>query len=333
MTNKNNITSLDLFRGVAGYGVAISHFYYYLFNSEKFQFYSIFFVEFFFVLSGFVLYPQLKKVYDDNQNLKIFYLRRWLRTIPIFIVALLCYSIIFSKFDSDTLKYLFFIQKIKQDFLSLDYFSVAWSLSIEEFFYFLFPLMLIYFNRINFLKILLIFISLVYLLKILYLYQGQDEEFYRTGTFLRLDSIAFGVLARIYFEKIKNIYFNVFFLVIIMIILDSYLSDLKNLTSIELFIFVFLSQVFSINSIIIFIKGDKFLDHFKLKSFFSLLAKQTYSIYLFHFSIIYLISMNPSFLKIKFLIIIYICILFILSSFCYYLFEKKIVENRPQYKV
>ena len=62
MTNKNNnITSLDLFRGVAGYGVAISHFYYYLFNSEKFQFYSIFFVEFFFVLSGFVLYPQLKK--------------------------------------------------------------------------------------------------------------------------------------------------------------------------------------------------------------------------------------------------------------------------------
>ncbi len=193
--------------------------------------------------------------------------------------------------------------------------------------------MLIYFNKINFLKILFIFISLIYLFKILYLFQGQDEEFYRTGTFLRLDSIAFGVLARIYLEKIKNIYFNFICLVVIMMILDNYLSDLKNLTSIELFFFVFLSQVFSINSIIIFIRGNKFLESFKLKSFFSLLAKQTYSIYLFHFIIIYLISMNPSFIKIKFLVIIYIFILFILSSFCYYFFEKKIVENRPQYKV
>ena len=62
INNPKNISSLDLFRRIAGYGVGICHFYYYLYDLNNFQFYSIFFVEFFFVLSGFVLYPQLLKV-------------------------------------------------------------------------------------------------------------------------------------------------------------------------------------------------------------------------------------------------------------------------------
>ena len=80
--NSKNISSLDLVRGIAGSGVAICHFYYYLYNLDNFQFYSIFFVEFFFILSGFVLFPQLKRVYNNTKNIKIFYLRRWFRTIP-----------------------------------------------------------------------------------------------------------------------------------------------------------------------------------------------------------------------------------------------------------
>ena len=127
---ENNITSLDLFRGIAGYGVAICHFYYYLLNINDFQFYSFFFVEFFFILSGFVLYPQLLKVYKDTRNTKIFYLRRLFRTIPPYFLALILYSILFSKFDKDTLKYLFFIQNISENFINFDYFYVAWSLSI-----------------------------------------------------------------------------------------------------------------------------------------------------------------------------------------------------------
>ena len=106
--DSTKINSLNLFRGVAGYGVAVSHFYYYLFYINFFQFLSIFFVEFFFVLSGFVLYPQLLRVYENSKNLKIFYFRRWLRTIPAYCLALLTYSIFFLKFDLDTLKYLFF---------------------------------------------------------------------------------------------------------------------------------------------------------------------------------------------------------------------------------
>ena len=85
------------------------------------------------------------KIYQADY-IKIFYIRRWIRTLPIFFIALISFSIIFHKFDYDTLKYLFFIQKIYPDFLTSDYMAIAWSLSIEEWFYLLFPIFLVYFN-------------------------------------------------------------------------------------------------------------------------------------------------------------------------------------------
>ena len=183
--NTSNISSLDLFRGIAGYGVAICHFYYYLYNFDNFEFYSIFFVELFFVLSGFVLFPQLLRVYNNTRNIKIFYFRRWYRTIPPYLVALVLFSILFSKFDIDTLKYLFFIQNITDNFVDLDYFYVAWSLSIEEFFYFIFPIFLVVFNKRKFIHIVILFILIIYVIKIVYLFLNVDGQFYRIGTFLR----------------------------------------------------------------------------------------------------------------------------------------------------
>ena len=331
--SSKNITTLDLFRGIAGYGVAICHFYYYLYDLDNFQFYSIFFVEFFFVLSGFVLFPQLQKVYNNKKNIKIFYFRRWLRTIPPYVVALICYSMLFSKFDSDTLKYLFFVQKISPNFLELDYFSIAWSLSVEEFFYFIFPIFLIVFNKKKFIHILILFISLIYAVKIVCLFANVDHEFYRIGTFLRLDAIAFGVITRIYFQKIKNNLVNIFSAILIVFIMNYFLYNLRNLTVIELFLFVALVQLFSINMIIIFVNFNKVIANKFLVNFFSLLSKQTYSVYLFHFVIIHLISQNIFLLEQKLIFLLYIISLFIFSSICYYVFEKGIVENRPTYKL
>ena len=329
---ENNITSLDLFRGIAGYGVAICHFYYYLLNINDFQFYSFFFVEFFFILSGFVLYPQLLKVYKDTRNTKIFYLRRLFRTIPPYLLALILYSILFSKFDKDTLKYLFFVQNISENFINFDYFYVAWSLSIEEFFYLLFPVFLVVFNKKKFTHIIFFFISIIYFIKIIYLIQDFDSEFYRVGTFLRLDSIAFGILTRIYYKKIKNNFINIASLVFISLLIFLFAQDEKNLSSIELFLFILGIQFFSINAILLFINLDKFLSHKILKSFFSLLSKQTYSVYLFHFIILYLMSLNEKLLSANFTIYIYLIILFLFSSLFYYAFEKNIIKNRPNYK-
>ena len=329
----NNISSLDLFRGIAAYGVAICHFYYYLYKLENFQFYSIFFVEFFFVLSGFVLTPQLQRIYNNTKDTKIFYFRRWLRTIPPYLIALACYSIVFSKFDIDTLKYLLFIQNTFNNFVDFDYFYIAWSLAIEEFFYLIFPIFLIVFNKNKFIHIVILFILIIYGIKFAYLLlNNADGEFYRIGTFLRLDSIAFGILTRIYFNKIKNSLINMLSIILVVFSLYYFSQDYKNLTTVKLFLFVLLIQYFSVNMIIIFVNFNKLIANTFLIGFFSILSKQTYSVYLFHFLIIYLISLNSFLLNNEFIFIFYLIFLFLFSSFFYYIFEKNIMENRPAYK-
>ena len=331
--HSNKINSLNLFRAIAGYGVAISHFYYYLFNINFFQFASIFFVEFFFVLSGFVLYPQLLKVYNNKKNLKVFYLRRWMRTLPPYLLALLTYSIFYLKFDFDTIKYLFFSQNLIENFINFDYFTIAWSLSVEEFFYLIFPLFLVYFYKIKFIKILTIFISLVYLLKVIKLFIiGGNEEFYRIGTFLRLDAIAFGVVARIYLKEILNFKVNIFFILLISFFMYMFYINLKELNELFNFLFIFLIQIYSVSMLLIFINLEKYINFKFLINFFSLLSNQTYSVYLFHFVLILIFKKYLNLIGINLILLKYLFVLFVFSSSFYYFFEKDINNKRPEYK-
>ena len=157
MQNKN-LWGLDLLRGIAGYGVAITHYLYFVQEKTNFEYYSFIFVEIFFVLSGFVLSNQLLKIKKDKENIKIFYLRRWLRTIPLYLVALIFYTAISNNFNLDFFKFLFFIQKAIPNFVDDNYFMVAWSLSIEEFFYLIFPIYLILFSNIKASKLAFYFV-------------------------------------------------------------------------------------------------------------------------------------------------------------------------------
>src|SRR5262249_21127344 len=85
------IASLDLVRGAAAFCVAIPH--YFVLNSTDWptaEAVSVLSVEVFFILSGFVLAPQIMFCSRDGRlvNLLIFLVRRWMRTILPFLVAL-----------------------------------------------------------------------------------------------------------------------------------------------------------------------------------------------------------------------------------------------------
>ena len=325
------IESLDLFRGIAGYGVAICHFYSYIYQSTAIEYFSFLFVDLFFVLSGFVLYPQLKKVYINRKNIKIFYIRRWIRTLPIFFIALISFSIIFHKFDSDTLKYLFFIQKVFPNFLLSDYMIVAWSLSVEEWFYLIFPIFLILFNRINIIKIFIFFLILIYVLKFISLINFSDANFYRTGTFLRLDAILFGALVAHYYEIIKKMkYTNIILFSLLFVYFYFQNFFLQNIGSVQ-FIYVILLQLISIFSIIFFINQNEIISHKYLNKIFQLLANQTYSVYLFHFIFIYFIKVY-NLDQINLIFIYYMVSLFFTSTLIFYFFEKNLLDLRPNYK-
>ena len=116
---------------------------------------------------------------------------------------------------------------------------------------------------------------------------------------------------------------------VLMIYFEKNLINLKNF---ELFIFVLMIQILSANLLIIFINLDKFITVNFIKRVFSLLSKQTYSIYLFHFAAIYFIEINNLHLGNQLIFIFYLVFLFVFSSLFYYFLEKVIIENRPNYK-
>jgi len=107
-------------------------------------------VELFFVLSGFLIGGILIKTIQTTPQLTIstlgnFWIRRWLRTLPNYYLILgLNILVVFSgvineDFTQFNWKFFLFLQNFSEPFYG--FFWESWSLSIEEWFYLLFPLL------------------------------------------------------------------------------------------------------------------------------------------------------------------------------------------------
>ena len=134
--------SLDFLRGAAAFAVAVPH---YLTANAPFsptvEAVAVASVEVFFVLSGFVLAPQIVDwvVGRPWRNLGVFLARRWMRTIPPYVAALVVVALMTGNlFTADTLRYLFYVENLVRSSNAVDFYPVAWSLAVEEWFYLLF---------------------------------------------------------------------------------------------------------------------------------------------------------------------------------------------------
>ena len=327
------IHSLDLFRGICGYGVAITHFYAFLYEDLFSEYFSLLFVEWFFVLSGFVLYPQLVKVLNDKKHLKTFYIRRWVRTLPLFVLALLCVSLVTNNlFNGDFFKYLIFAQKLLPGFVNDDFYPVAWSLSIEEYFYLGFPLFLVFIGKGEFIsKVLLLLIGMT-LVKVA-VSGSVDLGFYRTGTLFRLDAILLGFVGAHFKDRIVQHRALVVMAVVVLFSVFLYVQEtmfLGQLGNIGKVLFVALLQLISFFLLFGFILVNGKINNHYLKGFCGLIANQTYSIYLFHLIFLYIIKAN--FVSVEGVFIYYLSALFIVSFVVFEFFEKPLLKVRPKYK-
>ncbi len=325
--------SLDFFRGFCGYGVAITHLHAFIFDSQIMEYFSLLFVEFFFVLSGFVLYPQLLKTINNKNNIILFFKRRWMRTLPLYFIIIVLVSILTNNlFSGDFFKYLTFTQKFHPEFLSDDYYPVAWSLSIEEFFYVLFPLILTCVKKKNFIKYILTFFS-IFLVSKIFIVEYFDSNFFRTGTWIRFDAILLGFLVAHFKENIikfkKTIIFSFITLLIIYITNNNYFILHSEIGVIK-YLFLILLQMLSAFTMILFIIYNKFFIGERLKKFSLIVSRQTYSIYLIHIILIYIMKhYNLSFLVTN---LVYLVLLIFLSNLIYRYIEKPILKLRPKLK-
>ncbi len=203
--------SLDFLRGSAAFLVAIPH---YLTTNAPFapatETVAIVGVEVFFVLSGFVLAPQIVDwvVAKPWRNLGVFLARRWMRTIPPYVVALAAIALITGKLlTADTLRYLFYVENLAGSANATDYYPVAWSLAVEEWFYLLFAPLMFLIGRLlgrgdrRFeLAFAALFILAVAALRIFAAPHDWDQDV-RRATVFRIDSIVWGYLLYLALEK------------------------------------------------------------------------------------------------------------------------------------
>ena len=214
----NRVAALDLLRGLAAWAVAISHFFSYnAIRRDTFETISIMAVEIFFVLSGFVLAEQILLCVSAAKTWLyiIFLIRRWMRTLPPYVVALVVVSVLFRQLGSaDFFRYLGYLQNLFRQSNHQDYYSIAWSLSIEEWFYIVFPGLLIAGTLLTgrrdtkfVVAVTLVFIGIVTVARALlgdFADWGADV---RRVVVFRVDAIAYGFLLYVAVERLFSDYF------------------------------------------------------------------------------------------------------------------------------
>jgi peptidoglycan/LPS O-acetylase OafA/YrhL len=205
----NRIFGLDLMRSFAITFVLLGHGWFLLGDigqlTQLAKSIFVFGVEIFFVLSGFLIGGILLR--DFEKSFKIhdilhFWKRRWFRTLPNYLLFLLInilgFSLLTSSFTWDW-QYLFFLQNFA--WMPEKFFSVSWSLAIEEWFYLIIPVAIYSFKKFPLkLAALMVIFSIISICIILRLhgaiYHGYlwNEEL-RLVTIYRLDSLMYGVFA------------------------------------------------------------------------------------------------------------------------------------------
>ena len=249
------------------------------------------FVDFFFILSGFVIaYNYLNKLKDRNQFL-LFIKRRFLRLYPLHFFLLIIYFLLnylqvklgfqFEE-DFNNIKSFFanlsLTQALIPDF-GRSYNSVSWSISVEFYTYILFAfLVTLLRNNIKifiFIIIISIFLSNLYLIN-----NGFQFNFSHNQIIRCINGFFQGVLIFIFMKKFnfKNIKFLTYIILLILFIILSMNKPSNYLQCIfVLFVsFLILALLQEKNNYLI-----KFLEN----PIFVYLGKISYSTYMTHFII------------------------------------------------
>jgi len=367
MQDRERIFGLDVMRTFAILFVVFAHTSFLLpFSTENrhtcLQYFGFMGVEVFFVLSGYLIGKILIRLYTNNKvdfkTTFYFWIRRWFRTLPNYYLALILSTAVFYFSNrefvfSEPSYFSYFI--FSQNLFSIhpEFFLIAWSLCIEEWFYLLMPLWFIFIHRIikggkNYLVVAMVsFIILILLIRMTgaYFYDLEWESGIRRVVIFRLDAIMVGVLGAYLHINYKHKWYQVrktvlylgvssFFIITIL----HYKYVLREQGEISFFIKTIFFNLVSL-SIAFFLP---FLSSWKnpatgiVPKMIIFISKISYSLYLFHLIVLFFVitilnKVSPTADFLKFIAGWICCILF--AAFIYSKFELPMMNKRDKYRL
>lgn len=348
---------LDLMRALAIVLVLLSHGAFLLEGTifEGFPYVRIMDgVDLFFVLSGFLIGGILLKEFNRNMafefpSLLRFWIRRWFRTLPNYYlillvnIALVYFGIVQEELTMFNWKFLLFAHNLVDGFYG--FFWESWSLSVEEWFYLIFPLMSLF--VLKFVRPMQTYFLLTIAMILLPLYlrhiaydPGLDDFWFdvnrRKVVIFRLDSIAFGLLAAWiyhYFSKFwKKIAIPAFALGLFLILA----INMMDRPSTGYFVQVFLFSVtpFAAMLFLPLLSGWQSWKNPIAKGI-SYISRISYSMYLINLGIVAAIMrdnfvLDSELIRIGMYLLFWASVLF-LSGLLYRYFEKPMMELRERF--
>jgi peptidoglycan/LPS O-acetylase OafA/YrhL len=348
----NRIAALDLLRGLAAFSVAVPHYLVLAsFAPDTSEAISVLGVEVFFVLSGFVLAPQILACVAGQRpgDLGVFLARRWMRTIPPYLVALVAMSLLADALISrDFLRYAFYVQNLFGQHNARDYYPVAWSLSVEEWFYVTFPALLFGAARwtgrrgTRFCTVLACaFIALITVTRVLFGDLDHWGENVRRVVAFRIDSIAYGfllylLLRHVRFEGVRRKWklggAALLLVATALLAFATVLAIAADGGNVAKHLFPFCAAGFGMSAIYLFCRLNPLLETRLLTKFAVYMGRISYSVYLFHLMIGMAVHTALGGVAILAQLLAYlVCVIAFTTVFFRY-FEKPILAARPHYR-
>lgn len=344
------IESLDLLRGVAAFAVLIPHFFMYHLKdaSTAAEIISVTAVEVFFVLSGFVLGPQIVLCAQRKNwvTLRTFLVRRWMRTIPSYLVALLAISMIFGEIGSaDFLRYAAYMQNLLFQHNSRDYYPVAWSLSVEEWYYVVFPPFLLLYGAVTkatgdwCVGAVLLFIVVITLIRSVLGDTADWGAGVRRVVIFRIDSIAYGFLLYLVLQQVKlewNVRLRSLALLWLaattILLLYVNTTMLGNDSAWLKHVNPLVSAAFGMSTLVFFLSLNSLFKARWMKAICTYLGQISYPAYLFHLAILYGLARFLPHYNEFWSLLLYVGAVILFATIFFVGFEKPILASRPRYQ-
>jgi peptidoglycan/LPS O-acetylase OafA/YrhL len=366
-TIKNRIFGLDLMRAMAITMVLCSHILW-IYNPDDgiirqlFALFGFLGVEFFFVLSGFLIGRIIYKIFiKDDFTIKSalgFLKRRWFRTLPNYFLVLIINIIITISLGYSIPKMGSYFVFLQNGFSKMStFFPESWSLSVEEWAYIVLPVSLLLFsvlikpknNRRFFFFITILLIALFIFFKILYHLKTPTTTLDEWNVSLksvmiyRLDAIFMGVLCAwisVNHEKYWMEYkFTAAFIgVLIMMFMYFGMGFLQILPGNYPFVWNVIYLPLASFSIAFFLPFFSQLETSigYIKRPVEFVSKVSYSIYLLHYSVIMQLLMlfvdkeKTSLLQLHLITAGYLSTTLFVSYLFYRFYEKPIMDLREK---